>query len=175
MLEHYGFEVNRAGFCRSPFADNDKTPSLKVYSGTRGWHDFSSGKGGDVIDFVREYFGISFSEAQKKINADFKLGLPIGQRVDEKSAAEAKKMALERERRQEERRRARERVTANYEEAQDQWIELDRMWRNNRPRNPDEVNEQFLFALDNIGYARYIASVAEDILYNFGKTGLQTP
>lgn len=97
LFEHYGFEINRAGFCHSPFAANDKTPSLKVYDGDRGWHDFSSGKGGDIIDFVREYFNLSFPDAQKKLNDDFRLGLPIGERLTADKQREAERAAQERQ------------------------------------------------------------------------------
>ena len=92
VLEFYGLTVNAAGFCKSPFATNDKTPSLKVYDGDRGWYDYSSNRGGDVIDFVRQFFGVSFPDAMKKLNDDFRLGLPIGREL---SPAEQARLAAE--------------------------------------------------------------------------------
>lgn len=92
VLEFYGLTVNAAGFCKSPFATNDKTPSLKVYDGDRGWYDYSSNRGGDVIDFVRQFFGASFPDAMKKLNDDFRLGLPIGREL---SPAEQARIAAE--------------------------------------------------------------------------------
>jgi len=60
-LEH----PNSSGHIHSIFhAEN--TPSLHVGSGSRDdnlWYDFSTGKGGDAIAFVREYFGCSFMKA----------------------------------------------------------------------------------------------------------------
>lgn len=110
LFEHYGFEINRAGFCHSPFAANDKTPSLKVYGGDRGWHDFSSGKGGDIIAFVREYFNLTFMEACKKINDDMRLGLPIGEKLTLAQMREADRKAAQRKRERIEREMAQKRV-----------------------------------------------------------------
>lgn len=46
----------------SPFK-TEKTPSFIVSPDKNIWHDFSSGKGGDVISFVMEMEGLSFPEA----------------------------------------------------------------------------------------------------------------
>ena len=46
----------------SPFK-TEKTPSFIVSPEKNIWHDFSSGKGGDVITFVMEMEGLSFPEA----------------------------------------------------------------------------------------------------------------
>lgn len=75
VIERYGYETNRSGFMRCPFHQGDHTASLKVYPGERGWHCFGCGRGGSVIDFVMELFGISFSQAIVRINSDFSLGL----------------------------------------------------------------------------------------------------
>ena len=72
---HYGFEVTRSGFMRCPFHRGDRTASLKIYSGGGGWHCFGCNKGGSVVDFVMELFGLNFKQALLRINADFRLGL----------------------------------------------------------------------------------------------------
>lgn len=46
----------------SPFK-SEKTPSFIVSPDKNIWHDFSSGKGGDVISFVMEMEGLTFPEA----------------------------------------------------------------------------------------------------------------
>jgi DNA primase len=46
----------------SPFS-SEKTPSLVVSPDKQIWKDFSSGKGGSVIDFVMESEGLEFREA----------------------------------------------------------------------------------------------------------------
>lgn len=162
LFRFYGFEVNTAGFCRSPFADNDNTPSLKVYGGTRGWHDFSSGKGGDVIDFVREYFGLSFTEAQKKINADFALGLPIGERLTQEEQAEADRKSAERRRQQEQRQMHLTRLMMDYNMAYDRWVYLDTLRRKNKPTSPERpISDEYAYAVKNIDRAGYELDVAE--------------
>ena len=43
----------------SPFT-NEKSPSFIVSPDKQIWHDFSSGKGGDVISFIEEVEGLDF-------------------------------------------------------------------------------------------------------------------
>src|SRR3982751_4687276 len=42
---------------------NEKTPSFIVSPEKQIWHDFSSGKGGDVFSFVMEMEGLDFRGA----------------------------------------------------------------------------------------------------------------
>jgi DNA primase len=46
----------------SPFG-NEKTPSFMVSPEKQIWHDFSSGKGGDMFTFIQEVEGLDFKEA----------------------------------------------------------------------------------------------------------------
>src|SRR4051812_8961534 len=46
----------------SPFAD-EKTPSFMVSPEKQIWHDFSSGKGGNMFSFVMEMEGVDFKGA----------------------------------------------------------------------------------------------------------------
>lgn len=71
----YGFEPNRAGFIKCPFHQGDRTASLKLYPGERGFHCFGCNRGGSVIDFVMELYDINFAQAVVRLNADFALGL----------------------------------------------------------------------------------------------------
>lgn len=168
VFEHYGFEINRAGFCHSPFAANDKTPSLKVYDGNRGWHDFSSGKGGDIIAFVQEYFGLSFPDAQKKINEDFRLGLPIGERLTPDKQREAERAAQERQRKALQEKQTRERLKRAYNVALDWWIYLDKVRRENAPRRNDGgFCAEYAYAVKKLPIADYRLTCAEIALYNF--------
>ncbi len=77
-MQIYGVEVNRAGFAVCPF-HNEKTPSMKIYSDH--FYCFGCGKGGDIISFVSDNFKLGFTETLKKINTDFSLNLPIGERM----------------------------------------------------------------------------------------------
>lgn len=171
LFEHYGFEINRAGFCRSPFAANDKTPSLKVYDGDRGWYDFSSGNGGDVIDFVREYFELSFADAQKKIDQDFRLGLGIGEPLTRDKQLEMERRAAERVRSRIEKDKTKRRVYDAYYDALDRWIYIDRLIRENEPKIPSEMpNQLYAYAINHIEDSIFNLDCAQVRLYNFEKT-----
>lgn len=72
--KYYGFIANRAGFISCPF-HMERTPSLKLRPTT--WKCYGCGEGGSVIDFVGKLFGLSLSDAVRKLNDDFALGLPL--------------------------------------------------------------------------------------------------
>ena len=114
VLEFYGLTVDRAGFCKCPFHQGDNTGSLKVYDGSGGWHCFGCGAGTSVVDFVMQYFGLSFIEAQRKLNDDFRLGLPIGRELSPaeqaRLAAEARQQRAEAQERERQTRALREKV-----------------------------------------------------------------
>ena len=73
ILGLYGYQPKH-GFLCCPF-HGEKEPSLKIYSGGRGWHCFGCGRGGSVIDFVMEHEGCNFGTAVKAI--DEALGLDL--------------------------------------------------------------------------------------------------
>lgn len=72
LLEHYGFEINRSGFIKCPFHDED-TASMKVYD--TSCYCFGCCTGGDVISFTARLFHLKNSQAALKINRDFGLNL----------------------------------------------------------------------------------------------------
>lgn len=115
-LEFYGIEVNRAGFCACPF-HAEKTPSMKVYPND-SYYCFGCGAHGDVIDFVRQYFGLSFRESMEKLAEDFNLS---GESVHIaiKTARNAFLAKKERERR----RKELERLTSEYR-ASTEWLRV---------------------------------------------------
>lgn len=75
----------------SPF-QQEKTPSFFVNDQKAFWHDFSSGKSGDVFGFVMETEGLSFAEAVERLAA--LAGLPIPARSAEDDAREARRRSL---------------------------------------------------------------------------------
>lgn len=169
VFEVYGFSVNRGGFCLSPFSD-EKTPSCKVYDDQRGWHDFSSNHGGDIIDFVRLYFGLSFPAACEKLNDDFNLGLPIGKPLSRQEQIEADRKAAERKRKQNERKKRADAFYNAYDRALTEFVRMDAIIRENAPETPETpVSDEYAFALRNIDGARYALSEAEANLYQFRK------
>ena len=103
ILGLYGYKVKH-GFMCCPF-HGEKAPSLRVYPKTGGWHCFGCGRGGSVIDFVMELFGLRFPDAVVRLNADFRLGLSAAKadprdvaRLQEKRAREkAEREAQDRE------------------------------------------------------------------------------
>lgn len=170
VFERYGFPVNSRGFCLSPF-ESEKTPSCRVYDGNRGWHDFSSNKGGDVIDFVCTYFNLPFQAALAKINDDFCLGLPIGQPLAHQNMAQAQREAEERHRKVRERNAILDRLKRAYDQALSEFVELDTIKRECAPAYPDDpISSAFVYAIKNVDGAAYRLSEAESDLYNFRKS-----
>ena len=61
----------------SPF-NAEKSPSFCVVPAKRFWHDFSSGKSGNVFDLLIQIQGLSFPEAVEQCARDAGLEMPIG-------------------------------------------------------------------------------------------------
>jgi len=78
----------------SPFSA-EKTPSFVVSPEKHIWHDFSSGKGGDVFSFVMEVEGLDFRQALEQLAQ--KAGVELAQYDTQKSGelAAKKKRLLE--------------------------------------------------------------------------------
>lgn len=74
LVNHYGFELNRAGYICCPF-HGEKTPSMKIYPDH--FKCFGCGAHGDVIKFVEAFQRLDFKEAMNWINREFDLGLPF--------------------------------------------------------------------------------------------------
>jgi DNA primase len=60
----------------SPF-NNEKSPSFFVNDDKGFWHDFSSGKHGDLISFLQETERLSFPEAVEKLAAEAGVPMPV--------------------------------------------------------------------------------------------------
>jgi len=75
----------------SPF-NKEKTPSFTVNDQKGFYHDFSSGKHGDIFDFVIETEGLSFPEAVERLAAE--AGMPLPQVSHEEEAREEKRRTL---------------------------------------------------------------------------------
>ncbi len=71
----------------SPFT-KEKTPSFYVNDDKGFWHDFSSGKHGDLIGFFQEVERLSFREAVEKLAAEAGVALPAS---DPRAAEQEKK------------------------------------------------------------------------------------
>ena len=147
ICEKYGIEISRTGFTVCPF-HNEKTPSLKIYKDSRGFYCFGCGKGGDVIAFTQAYFNLSYSETVRKLNYDFGLNLPLERKMSLREKYEFDRKDKERKRQKEEKKRADQTKLDRYQKAYAEWIEIDKVIRTHRPKNPDEpLDLEFVKAL----------------------------
>lgn len=159
VLERYGYEPNRAGFVCCPF-HNEKTASLKVYSGDGGWHCFGCGASGDVISFVEKLFGLSFSDALKKINDDFNLNLYKEKSLEDLRKSVYAEKAFKAKRKREELEREQEEI--NYWRTFDEWM---RLVSNKRKYAPKEIGQEphplFVESLQKLSYQEHLLELAE--------------
>ena len=77
----------------SPFT-NEKTPSFYVVPSKGIFKDFSSGKGGDAITFVREIDGLSYIEAIKYLAQKYNIEILEEEQSDEAQEAQNKRDSL---------------------------------------------------------------------------------
>ena len=75
----------------SPF-NKEKTPSFFVNDQKMAWFDFSSGKNGNIFDFVMATEGLSFPEAVERLAAQ--AGLPLPKVSHEDEAREQRQRTL---------------------------------------------------------------------------------
>ena len=75
----------------SPF-NAEKTPSFFVNDQKQAWFDFSSGKNGNIFDFVIESEGLSFPEAVERLAAE--AGVPLPARSVDAERQEKKRAGL---------------------------------------------------------------------------------
>ena len=169
ICKTYGFNIQRGNFICCPF-HNEKTPSLKLYDGNRGFYCFGCGEHGSIIDFVMRYFKLDFPKAISKLNDDFNLGLPIGKKIDRRTQLEMNKAAFERKRKIEAEKKRREQIENDYWTAFDEWKRLDDNKRNYAPKTQsDPFHPLFVEALKNISCAEYNLSCAEIARYEYEK------
>lgn len=78
----------------SPFS-GERTPSFVVSPDKHIWHDFSSGKGGDVFSFIMEVEGMDFRQALEHLARRAGVDLSIYQSARSGEIAKKKKRLLE--------------------------------------------------------------------------------
>lgn len=121
----YGLEPRRDGFICCP-VHGEKTPSCKVYQGNRGFYCYGCHKGGNVINLVSAVLGVSFVEAEKRLNSDFSLNLPLDDESP-KARQKAASLASERKKRLAERERRRSELEACVDAALTAYTEADKL------------------------------------------------
>jgi DNA primase len=75
----------------SPF-NKEKTPSFFVNDQKMAWFDFSSGKNGNIFDFVMQTEGVSFPEAVERLARE--AGMPLPKVSHEEEAREQQRKTL---------------------------------------------------------------------------------
>ena len=138
VMEYYGIQFNRRGFAICPF-HTEKTASLSIKNDH--YKCFGCGAYGGSIDFVMNYFGLSFPQAVVKIMHDF--GIPLeGQRVTLKS----RMLAADNHKIEEAEKRFRKEIKDNYNWLCDVHIALMKRY----VRTGDEHIAQLIERLDDI-------------------------
>ena len=169
VCRQYGVDVNRAGFTRCLW-HNEKTASLKIYPGDRGYFCFGCHEHGSSIDLVMKLFDESVGDACKRLNDDFRLGL-----MRESNLSNAERIAQNREA-WERRRRERE-IEAQHEALIDEFnaaitnLRLAQMLLEaTEPTDPDaDFDDYFAIAVRETELARYRADCALEALAEFEK------
>ena len=142
----YGIRVNSAGFASCPF-HREKTASMKIYPGTRGFCCFGCGKTGDVIDFVGGLYDLNFMEAVIKINDDFSLGLPIGRKIGAYRRARLAASTQAKMREKDAKNRRLDALEHDYDYALTMYVRLERIVERFKPKSADDVpNARYLWA-----------------------------
>lgn len=77
----------------SPFA-NERTPSFTVHPGKQIFKDFSSGKGGDVIEFIMQACDFTYIKAISYLAKKYKLEFDYSEHVDYKPEPKPKYVEL---------------------------------------------------------------------------------
>ena len=165
VLDHYGIERNRANRIRCVLHNGqDFNCGIKDHY----IHCFVCGQSADAIKFVQVYFGLDFQSAISKLNDDFCLGLPIGQRIDRRKQIEMGRIAFERKRKAEQQQKERQQIEDDYWASFDEWKRLDDNRRNYAPKSHTEpLHPLFVEALKNIAGAEYRLSCAEIARYEY--------
>ena len=166
VLRYYGFDIKRGRIPCPIHSGSDRNCGVK----DEYIHCFVCGATVDVVGFEMQYFNLDFPKAISKLNDDFKLGLPIGKKIDRRTQLEMNKSAFERKRKIEAEKKRREQIEIDYWEAFDEWKRLDDNKRNYAPKTPLEpFHPLFVEALKNIAGAEYNLSCAEIARYEYEK------
>lgn len=157
----YCNEPIKRDFVNCPFhAEN--TASMKIYPGNKGYYCFGCHEGGDVINFVRKMFNLSFTQAIIRLDNDFNLGLPLNRRLTPREAYLRNKRVNDL---QEQRKRRQGEIRALDTAYWTQFYECSRLEDNMRDYAPKTMGEEwhplFIEALKNIAYQKYLLECAD--------------
>ena len=164
VLRYYGFDIKLGRIPCPIHIGSDRNCGVK----DEYIHCFVCGATVDVVGFEMQYFNLDFMKAIRKLNDDFRLGLPIGKKIDRRTQLEMNKSAFERKRKIESEKKRREQIENDYWAAFDEWKRLDDNKRNYAPKTPTEpLHPLFVEALKNIATAEYQLFCAEIARYEY--------
>lgn len=163
VLERYGISVNRQRRVPCPLhGGTDANCGVK----DRYIHCFVCGESADVISFVIKYYGLSFKEAITKLNNDFYLGLPTGEKLDRRKQLDMAKMSFKARQEREKQQNEHNRLKNARETALDEWVRLDIQKMKYKPKTQNEdLHPLFVEAIINLPHAEYRLECAETELY----------
>jgi hypothetical protein len=167
LLQRYGIDADRKKRIACPFHNGtDKNCGVK----DDYIHCFVCNESADQIGFVQKYFYLSFADAVSKINEDFSLGLPIGERIDKRRQTGIARQTLLRKKEFKKKQEEHERYLTSWLDAHSELIRLERNKNDYRPKSDcEELHPKFIEALRCIEYARYKLGCAEKELKEYEK------
>jgi DNA primase len=94
VVNHYGFRITRKGknnFIRCPLhaSGAERTPSMIIYEGYRGFYCRGCGQGGDVTKFVELYEGVTQKDAALILSERFGVSISENEEVSEETRQKA--------------------------------------------------------------------------------------
>lgn len=169
VCRHYGVDVNRAGFARCLW-HSEKTASLKIYPGDRGYFCFGCHAHGSSIDLVMKLFDESVGDACKRLNADFRLGLIQEGNLSTTERIAQNREAWERRRREREIETQHEALISEFNAAITNLRLAQMLLTATEPTDPDaDFDDYFAIAVRETEFARYRADCALEALAEFEK------
>ena len=165
ILAFYGFETPRGHRIPCPIHNGDGKNFAY-------WEDrfkcYVCGAHGTVIDLVMQLFNLTFQDAMKKIDSDFRLGLNVGGELDAEKQEEAERISAERRRAKRKREAEHKRLIEAYHDAFDKWAELDKIIQTEAPKTPwDDESDRYVHAVKWISAAADTLDEATMKLWRF--------
>ncbi len=156
VLVRYGFSVKR----RIPCPLHNGTGDNFEIKGNN-WRCYSRCGSGDTISFVQKFFGLSFQDTLRKIDADFGLNIYGDHSFEELRRSHYQQQALQSKRDRE--NREKQKADDEYWAAFDEWKRLDDNRRIYKPKLPDEeLHPLFVESLQKLNHQKYVLDCLDE-------------
>ena len=160
LLEMHGYSVSRQNKCRCAFHD-DTNPSMQVYDD--GYHCFSCGAHGDVIDLAAQLYGVDNREAIR-ITAELAGIAAIDNTQEYKRKADAIRQKAD------ERKQTINALNTSYYKLLAEFARLERNKTEYAPRSPDtDLHPLFVEAITRIEFVWYAMIECERMILDAEK------